>query len=146
MRLQFIFISPLPIAALASVETSQECVLCPYSDITDPGKILNIPNFSTCGTLNATIGLELTDGDLRCTLLQSLSSICGCATPDNACNLCSDGQMLGFQDRELTFFSDQFGFMPTCEIFDAYLKGNVNKSSEQCSSTQSHLGVYCGCG
>ncbi len=53
---------------------------------------------------------------------------------------------LGFPDWELAFFADQFGFMPTCEIFDAYMKGNVNAISGQCLSSQSLLGEYCGCG
>ncbi len=145
MRLQLIAIFRLSLAALDSA-MSQECILCPHSDITEPGKVLNLSSVITCGTLNSTIGLFFTDGDLKCKQLQGLSSICGCATPDNACNLCPNDQTLGSPDRELAFFADQFGFTPTCEILDAYLKGNVNASSGRCSSSQSFLGEYCGCG
>ncbi len=147
IRLQIHCYSPyLLVAALASATTSQECVLCAHSDIAEPGKVLNISFVTTSGALNSTIGLFLTDDDPKCTFHQSVSSICGCAPPDNACNLCSNGQTLGLPNRKLAFIANQFGFIPTCEIFDAHLKGTVNASSRQCLSTQSFLGDYYGCG
>jgi hypothetical protein len=138
---------------------STKCVLCPGSDITLPEKELSIPNYefiASCGNLNSTIGLFFKDGDEQCTLLQGLSSLCGCPTPDNACELCSTptstnqeegARLLSYPNKTLEFLSELFGgFTPSCEMLAAFLKGNALEGDGQCSSSQLLLSKYCGCG
>ena len=156
--LLFVVLWLLPTDAVAP------CTLCadPNSTITLPDKEISVPGFefiSDCGQLDSLVGILLTDDAPLCWTLRNVSSVCGCPLPDleegEGCNLCGKEEeeeeepqqrRVGDPDRPIPhLFQDQFGgFVPTCELLEAYLY-NIPESSATCSLSQDILQRYCAC-
>ena len=85
-----------------------------------------------------------------CWTLRNVSSICGCPIAEGGCNLCGGEvggeQTVGNPNLEVPILlQEQFdGFIPTCELFEAYLF-NVPGQSSTCTLAQDILEDYCGC-
>jgi hypothetical protein len=100
----------------------------------------------TCAMLNASLPFLVSNATSdSCSLIQSLGPLCGCPTPLNACTLCSDGSSCQSPNLELPFFEEMFGFIPTCELIEAYLKSEYENESSMCTVSQKLLSNYCGC-
>lgn len=124
-----------------------QCSLCPLGDVPAfPEKRLNISGFpvDTCGDLDAASILYLREGSEICSLMQSVSTYCGCPIPDNACSLCRDGSRVTLPQAQFPGISDdQFGFPATCGLVEARLH-TMSDSEQQCQDAQ-YLGTVCGC-
>ena len=61
---------------------------------------------------------------------------------EGACKLCPDGSSLLSPKNDLPFFEEQLGYVPTCELLEAFLP----EDDALCSISQELLPDYCGCG
>lgn len=101
---------------------------------------------SSCLGLENFLQLHFTNASsFQCLSLQSEAGrVCGC--PESPCSLCPDRSNAEFPTRELPFLEDLFmGFTPTCEVVQTYLK-TIETRDAQCTSSQTLLANYCGCG
>jgi hypothetical protein len=109
------------------------CSLChDGATITLPEKELSLKGFEyiqNCAMLDSLIGVLFKNDTELCTLLQGIGALCGCPpTRDDACFLCP-GNHVGYPKNEMVFAADQLsGFVPTCEIYDAFLRSESNTS------------------
>jgi hypothetical protein len=100
----------------------------------------------TCAMLDVSLPFLVTnDTSETCSLIQSLGPVCGCPTPSDACTLCSDGSSSQSPNSTLPFFEEKFGFIPTCELLEAYLQSEYKNESSMCTVSQLLLSNYCGC-
>jgi hypothetical protein len=142
----------LAFSAMMRCVRGAPCTICRGGEnITLPDKPVNVPGdfafIDTCGTLDSLVGLVLQDADEECVFLQSVSTICGCPKPETACNLCADGALASNPTLEVPLLFDALfdGFVPTCEIVEAYLHTGANESTVTCTMSQNLMGSYCGC-
>ena len=123
------------------------CSLCPNGDNTTlPDRLLDIDGFpvQTCGELEMATRLLLDEGDSMCSLMQSVSTFCGCPAPiENSCSLCRDGGPVPLPNATFAFLEPEFGFRPTCALVEAQLD-TFPAGSDQCLQMQS-FGSLCGC-
>ena len=133
--------------------TIDPCTICKDGAFPEKSnKSFSIPGFpgaTTCGELDSMLALFLQANATteECILIQSLGSICGCPNTitETSCNICPSGKEVAFPDKELPFFADLFlGYIPTCEILEAYLH-STNASDSLCFIAQSFIGEFCGC-
>jgi hypothetical protein len=98
----------------------------------------------TCAALDSTIPFLLPDASNEdCLLIQSLGSLCGCPVEEDACNLCSDGTAILSPNNTLPFLKEQFGFIPTCELLEAYLLSQNAANNTMCQSRVMMRKVFC---
>jgi hypothetical protein len=132
------------------MSSGEPCTVCKNNyTMAYPGNVLLLPGFPTleCGTVDLTLSFLVPNSTSdECKAIQSLGSLCGCPIRNDPCILCSnDGATASFPKNELPFFSDMFlGNVPTCEIFEAYLKSQ-SVTDPVCFTAQSFIGDYCGC-
>lgn len=126
------------------------CSICVEGSLQLPDKLVSLPGVAgefTCDQLNSFLPLLYPDStDPDCQAIQSVGSLCGCPTPDNACSVCNDDAPMTFPDRPLEFFSDMFGgIAPNCELVGAFLLTSHTEDETTCTAAQSFLAEYCGC-
>jgi hypothetical protein len=139
-------------AGLTTRISAAPCTVCKNAAIPlSPEKSFTIPGFNianTCGDLDSLIALVIPNAtDSRCETIQSLGAACGCPDTirENSCHLCPKGNSVTLPDKELSVFKGLFrGFVPTCEILEAYLF-STDAYEPLCSISQSFIGDYCGC-
>lgn len=135
------------ISGQARKSTSTSCSFCTRGDITEPDKLLSVPDFAfvdTCGYLDHAVAVLLEEDDPQCQRLQALSTYCGCPPPEDSCTFCPDGSPVGDPDKEVPWLADVFnGNIPTCELVEAWLAG-LPTMDDSCSSMRL-LSAYCGC-
>lgn len=128
-------------SSLAACTVCQDGVAVGLPEVT-----IAIPGFPgeyTCAQLDLFLPTLLPDGkSTTCQTLQSVGSICGCPMPPDSCSLCDS---IAYPQRELAFLADLFGgFVPTCELLDAYLQSQPLDNS-LCTAGRQYLQDYCGC-
>jgi hypothetical protein len=100
----------------------------------------------TCAALDSAIPFVVPNASSEdCLLIQSLGSLCGCPVEADACKLCTDGTAILSPNNTLPFLEEQFGFIPTCELLEAYLLSQNTTNNTLCSVSQGLLAEYCGC-
>jgi hypothetical protein len=130
------------------------CSLCKggvsfNKDMSD--KLVELPVGKTtislsCAALDSAIPLSLHNASSEdCLLIQSLGSLCGCPVEEDACKLCTDGTEIVAPNNTLPFLEEQFGFVPTCGLLEAYLLSQNATNNTLCSVSQGLLAEYCGC-
>lgn len=136
------------ITSANSVSEFSPCSICEDgSNITLPDVELNIEGFpfSTCGQLDEAVSTLFTDGSGQCSTFQSISSLCGCPTKPNSCNMCPDGGSMAYPDKPARFLKDSFGgIVPSCKVYEAYVQTTLDDDSEECHMVQATSG-FCGC-
>jgi hypothetical protein len=141
--------------ALSSVFTltkAAPCTVCKHGlSPLVPEKSFAIPGINlntTCGALDSLIESVIpNEFDPTCQTIQSLGAICECpgSIRETSCRLCPQGNPVNLPTKELFIFKNLFGgFVPTCEIFEAYLL-STDADESLCSISQSFLAFYCGC-
>ena len=79
-----------------------------------------------------------------CRVLQTVGVLCGCPRTVDACSLCPDNHPVEYADKPIDFISnDTFGFVPTCEFEEAYLK-TLSQNESICQSME-EISAHCGC-
>ena len=79
-----------------------------------------------------------------CRVLQTVGVLCGCPGTVDGCTLCPDNHPVEYADKTIDFISnDTFGFVPTCEFEEAYLK-TLSQNESICQSME-EISAHCGC-
>lgn len=126
-----------------------QCTICENGEtVSLPDNLLSIPGFPplACGNVDTTIAFLIpNETSSDCSTVQSLGSLCGCPTRDDACTLCTNGAIASQPNNDLPFLSNLFlGYTPTCQILEAYLTSKSENDS-LCFVSQRFIGDYCGC-
>lgn len=133
----------------STVGQGAPCTICKDGEpVSLPDEILAVPGLPAmqCSSVDLTLSFVVPNAtSADCETVQSLGSLCGCPTREDSCSLCPSGNSVGLPDNELPFFSDLFlGFVPTCQILEAYLSSRSADES-MCFVSQSFISGYCGC-
>jgi hypothetical protein len=124
------------------------CSLCQDGSAVTSDYMVQIPGYSqlSCSTIAAIIPSLLPDETVAdCTLIRRLSSICGCPTNPDSCSLCEDGSKVPKIHTELEEFAGIYGgYVPTCEIFEAYLH-SYHHADKICLTSRETAATKCGC-
>lgn len=123
--------SALPIIVMilalsVGVSSTSQCTICQNGQqVTVPDNILSVPGFPPlqCKNVDSMLAvLAPNETSAQCLTAQDLGSLCGCPIRSDYCSLCPNGSDATLPANELPFLSDLFfGFVPTCEILEAYL-------------------------
>jgi hypothetical protein len=135
--------------SLRVIAQNDPCTICPNGDpITIPEKALSIPGFEgvidSCGTLDSAIGIFFQPDPDQCSLIQSVSSLCGCPIPEGACYLCGENSLVQQPDRQVPYLLNVDPLTPTCEFIEAYLH-SISETDSMCGVTKTLTASYCGC-
>lgn len=140
----------LIIAHLSEAEEQTEpgpCTFCTRGEITLPDKPISIPGYEfiqTCGQIDVLLPSYFKEDASECSLMQSLSTYCGCPAVEDSCSLCPDGSAVPDTDKEVPWLAAAFdGIIPSCGLVEAYV-ASISTDDGTCSSLQAMSG-YCGC-
>jgi hypothetical protein len=138
---------------LFHLSTGDPCSFCQDgSAVSLPDYLVQLPGFPklSCSSIDAMLPSLLPDDSVpECKLTHQISSICGCPViVDNPCSLCDAESELStkLQKVELEEFAELFrGNVPTCELYEAYLRSFHTSDAMCTSSTRESAAVKCGC-
>jgi hypothetical protein len=130
-------------------DESNECTLCPGGEIVPDQSgvdaFINIgdedlDSFISCKDVK-TLVAQTEKGTDACNEIQSVSTLCGCPIPENACRLCKNG---GYMTEKAINVTNPSGQHISCQSFEAQLH-NFKSSSIECTSLDESYSDQCGC-
>lgn len=110
-----------------------------------PLSIPALPFVTSCSSLVRFLPLFAADS-YNCDLVQSISTLCGCPIPQNekTCFFCGS-HAITKTDTLLPNLKDLFGFVPSCELAQAYF--HVHATEQDCRAAHQEFNIpqLCGC-
>lgn len=149
------FLVLILLQSCASQQEGQQCSICkdPSIGVSLPSVAVLVPPFGTlsCADLEVLVPLLVPLEDERCTLIQSLGTLCGCPPPveglQNPCHLCVpvSEAAASVPEEWLSAPVEFFGQAATCQLAELSLKNTFEASSSECRENQAALSSSCGC-